>query len=102
MAPAPSAAARYLGQVEWAWSPMHSRIDADHPSPDRSRDGEYVDRCHWIAQTGVLEVRALSGVARAVWDTPRGSTAGPQAVRGASSYPSPLPRSRPLRMDHRS
>lgn len=112
------ASARYLGQVEWAWSPMHSRIDAYHLSLDRSRsrwllwvrhydtnwdrwppgsdveahaprarlgwrdaamllladywaearDDEHVDRFHWIAQTGVLEVGALSEVARAVWD----------------------------------
>jgi hypothetical protein len=111
------ASARYLGQVEWAWSPMHSRIDAYHLSLDRSRSrwllwvrhyddnrgrwpsaeveafaprarlawrdaamlllAEYwteardefdVDRFHWIAQTGVLEVGALSEVARAVWE----------------------------------
>jgi hypothetical protein len=35
-----------------------------------ARDDEHVDRFHWIAQTGVLEVGALSEVARAVWDTP--------------------------------
>lgn len=109
--------ARYLGQVEWAWSPMHSRIDAYHLSLDRSRsrwllwvrhydgnwgrwpgadveahaararlawhdaamllladywadarDADGVDRFHWIAQSGVLEVGALSEVARAVWE----------------------------------
>lgn len=109
--------ARYLGQVEWAWSPMHSRIDAYHLSLDRSRsrwllwvrhyDGNWgrwagaeveahaprarlawrdaamllladywahardefdVDRFHWIAQSGVLEVGELSEVARAVWE----------------------------------
>ena len=27
--------ARYLGQVEWAWSPMHMRIDAYYLSMDR-------------------------------------------------------------------
>ena len=27
--------ARYLGQVEWAWSPMHMRIDANYLSMDR-------------------------------------------------------------------
>lgn len=109
--------ARYLGQVEWAWSPMHSRIDAYHLSLDRSRsrwllwvrhhddnwnrwpdaevearaprarlawhdaamllladywadarDESNVDRFHWIAQTGALEVGAMSEVARAVWE----------------------------------
>jgi hypothetical protein len=28
--------ARYVGQVEWAWSPMHSRIDAYYLSTDRT------------------------------------------------------------------
>lgn len=29
--------ARYLGQVEWSWSPMHSRIDAYHLSLNSAR-----------------------------------------------------------------
>ncbi len=29
--------ARHLGQVEWSWSPMHSRLDAYYLSLDRSR-----------------------------------------------------------------
>lgn len=44
--------ARYLGQVEWAWSPMHSRIDAYHLSMDRSHArwvlwASYFDDCRW-------------------------------------------------------
>jgi hypothetical protein len=30
--------ARLLGQVEWAWSPMHSRIDAYHVSLNSARN----------------------------------------------------------------
>ena len=33
--------ARYLGQVEWAWSPMHSRISGYYLSMDRSHR-------HWV------------------------------------------------------
>ena len=31
--PAMPRSARYIGQVEWAWSPMHMRIDASHLTP---------------------------------------------------------------------
>lgn len=33
--------ARYIGQVEWAWSPMHMRIDAYYLSTNRART-------HWF------------------------------------------------------
>lgn len=33
--------ARYLGQVEWAWSPMHSRVSSYYLSMDR-------ERRHWL------------------------------------------------------
>jgi hypothetical protein len=33
--------ARYIGQVEWAWSPMHVRLDAYYLSTNR-------ERTHWF------------------------------------------------------
>ena len=33
--------AKYIGQVEWAWSPMHMRIDAYYLSANRART-------HWF------------------------------------------------------
>jgi hypothetical protein len=33
--------ARYLGQVEWAWSPMHNRLSSYYISMDRARQ-------HWL------------------------------------------------------
>lgn len=36
--------ARYVGQVEWAWSPMHMRISAYYVSMDRAHR-------HWLLWT---------------------------------------------------
>jgi hypothetical protein len=40
--------ARYLGMVEWAWSPMHNRLDAYYLSTN-------LHRAHWILWLGGLD-----------------------------------------------
>jgi len=108
--------AYFLGQVEWSWSPMHSRINSFHVSQSACRrhwvlwvgyyDDNYscwvrgastlmaprcgrlnaleagqlllrehwasevddgLDRFHWIAQEGDLDVSDLEAVADEVW-----------------------------------